>query len=101
VATGIDVSINEAEKLYKNDEKIVQLNGLTDTANTKGSDDDEPLLFETLEMKDNGSSGGERVSVDQDLIQYAEKIESKLENRGPDIGQVLDDIESKNKTKRC
>ena len=89
VATGIDVSIDEVEKLCKNDEKIVQLNGSTDAVNPKSSIDDEPLLFDTLEVKDNKNSrDGVRASVDQGSIQYAERIE--LDNQGLEGDEVLD-----------
>jgi len=90
VATGIDVSIDEADKLYKNSEKIVQINGLSDAVNTKIEDDDEPLLFDTLEMKDTEKSGGVvRTSVDLGSIQYEEKNE--LDNQARNSEQVLDD----------
>jgi len=90
VATGIDVSIDDAEKFYKNDEKIVQINGLSDAVNTKIADDDEPLLFDTLEMKDTEKSGGVvRASVDLGSMQDDEKNE--LDNQVCNSKQVLDD----------
>jgi len=90
VATGIDVSIDDTEKFYKNDEKIVQINGLSDAVNSKIPDDDEPLLFDTLEMNDTEKSGGAvRASVDPGSMQYDEKNE--LDNQACNSEQVLDD----------
>ena len=90
VATGIDVSIDDAEKVYKNDEKIVQINGLNDTVNTKIADEDEPLLFDALEMKDTEKSGSVvRVSADIGSMQYDEKNE--LDNQAFNSEEGLDD----------
>jgi cell division protein FtsZ len=90
VATGIDASNNEAEKPNKNDEKVVQLNGLTDAVNINSMSDDEPLLFDTLEIKDIGNPGDEaRVLVEEKSIQYDEKNE--LDNQGFDSHQMSDD----------
>jgi len=90
VATGIDVSIDDTEKFYKNDEKIVQINGLSDAVNSKIPDDDEPLLFDTLDMNDTEKSGGAvRASVDSGSMQYDEKNE--LDNQACNSEQVLDD----------
>ena len=90
VATGIDASNNEAEKPNKNDEKVVQLNGLTDAVNINGMSDDEPLLFDTLEIKDIRNSGDEaRVLVEEKSIQYDEKNE--LDNQGFCSHQISDD----------
>ena len=90
VATGIDVSIADAEKVYKNDEKIVQINGLNDTVNTKIAHEDEPLLFDTLEMKDTEKSGSVvRASADIGSMQYDEKNE--LDNQACNSEEVLDD----------
>lgn len=90
VATGIDASNNEVEKPYKNDEKVVQLNGLTDAVNINDMSDDEPLLFDTLEIKDIRSSEDEaRVLVEEKSIQYDEKNE--LDNQVFDSYQVSDD----------
>ena len=76
VATGIDASNNEVEKPHKNDEKVVQLNGLTDAVNINDMSDDEPLLFDTLEIKDIRNSEDEaRVLVEEKSIQYDEKNE--------------------------
>ena len=90
VATGIDVSIDDAEKVYKNDEKIVQINGLSDTVNTKIADEDEPLLFDALEMKDTEKSGSVvRASADIGSMQYDEKNE--LDNQAFNSEEGLDD----------
>ena len=90
VATGIDVSIDDAEKVYKNDEKIVQINGLNDTVNTKIADEDEPLLFDALEMKDTEKSGSVvRASADIGSMQYDEKNE--LDNQAFNSEEGLDD----------
>ena len=90
VATGIDASNNEVGKPNKNDEKVVQLNGLTDAVNINGMSDDEPLLFDTLEIKDIRNSGDEaRVLVEEKSIQYDEKNE--LDNQGFDLHQMSDD----------
>jgi len=90
VATGIDASNNEVEKPYKNDEKVVQLNGLTDAVNINDMSDDEPLLFDTLEIKDIRNSEDEaRVLVEEKSIQYDEKNE--LDNQVFDSYQVSDD----------
>jgi cell division protein FtsZ len=90
VATGIDVSIDDAEKVYKNDEKIVQINGLKDTVNTKIADEDEPLLFDALEMKDTEKSGSVvRASADIGSMQYDEKNE--LDNQAFNSEEGLDD----------
>jgi len=90
VATGIDVSIDDAEKVYKNDEKIVQINGLNDTVNTKIADEDEPLLFDALEMKDTEKSGSVvRASADIGSMQYDEKNE--LDNQAFNSKEGLDD----------
>jgi cell division protein FtsZ len=90
VATGIDVSIDDAEKVYKNDEKIVQINGLKDTVNTKIADEDEPLLFDALEMKDTEKSGSVvRASADIGSMQYDEKNE--LDNQAFNSKEGLDD----------
>jgi len=90
VATGIDVSIDKTEKFHKNDEKIVQINGLSDAVNAKGSADDEPLLFDTLEMKDiENSEGALRVSAGLESIQHDEKNE--FDNQPFNSDQVLDD----------
>jgi len=90
VATGIDVSIDDAEKVYKNDEKIVQINGLNDTVNTKIADEDEPLLFDALEMKDTEKSGSVvRASADLGSMQYDEKNE--LDNQAFNSEEGLDD----------
>jgi len=90
VATGIDASNNEVEKPYKNDEKVVQLNGLTDAVNINDMSDDEPLLFDTLEIKDIRNSEDEaRVLVEEKSIQYDEKNES--DNQVFDSYQVSDD----------
>jgi len=90
VATGIDVSIDDAEKVYKNDEKIVQINGLSDTVNTKIADEDEPLLFDALEMKDTEKSGSVvRASADIGSMQYDEKNE--LNNQAFNSEEGLDD----------
>ena len=90
VATGIDASNNEVEKPYKNDEKVVQLNGLTDAVNINDMSDDEPLLFDTLEIKDIRNSEDEaRVLVEEKSIQYDEK--NKLDNQVFDSYQVSDD----------
>ena len=90
VATGIDASNNEVEKPYKNDEKVVQLNGLTDAVNINDMSDDEPLLFDTLEIKDIRNSEDEaRVIVEEKSIQYDEKNE--LDNQVFDSYQVSDD----------
>ena len=90
VATGIDVSIDDAEKVYKNDEKIVQINGLNDTVNTKIADEDEPLLFDALEMKDTEKSGSVvRASADIGSMQYDEKNE--LDNQAFNLEEGLDD----------
>lgn len=90
VATGIDASNNEVEKPYKNDEKVVQLNGLTDAVNLNDMSDDEPLLFDTLEIKDIRNSEDEaRVLVEEKSIQYDEKNE--LDNQVFDSYQVSDD----------
>ena len=90
VATGIDVSIDDAEKVYKNDEKIVQINGLNDTVNTKIADEDEPLLFDALEMKDTEKSGSVvRASADIGSMQYDEKNE--LNNQAFNSEEGLDD----------
>ena len=45
------------EHLKTSIESINQLNGLTDAVNPKSSGDDEPLLFDTLEVKNNKNSG--------------------------------------------
>lgn len=90
VATGIDVSIDDAEKVYKNDEKIVQINDLSDTVNTKIADEDEPLLFDALEMKDTEKSGSVvRASADIGSMQYDEKNE--LDNQAFNSEEGLDD----------
>ena len=90
VATGIDASNNEVEKPYKNDEKVVQLNGLTDAVNINDMSDDEPLLFDTLEIKNIRNSEDEaRVLVEEKSIQYDEKNE--LDNQVFDSYQVSDD----------
>ena len=90
VATGIDATNNEVEKPYKNDEKVVQLNGLTDAVNINDMSDDEPLLFDTLEIKDIRNSEDEaRVLVEEKSIQYDEKNE--LDNQVFDSYQVSDD----------
>ena len=90
VATGIDASNNEVEKPYKNDEKVVQLNGLTDAVNINDMSDDEPLLFDTLEIKDIRNSEDEaRVLVEETSIQYDDKNE--LDNQVFDSYQVSDD----------
>lgn len=90
VATGIDASNNEVEKPYKNDEKVVQLNSLTDAVNINDMSDDEPLLFDTLEIKDIRNSEDEaRVLVEEKSIQYDEKNE--LDNQVFDSYQVSDD----------
>ena len=93
VATGIDASNNEVEKPYKNDEKVVQLNGLTDAVNINDINDmsdDEPLLFDTLEIKDIRNSEDEaRVLVEEKSIQYDEKNER--DNQVFDSYQVSDD----------
>ena len=90
VATGIDASNNEVEKPYKNDEKVVQLNGLTDAVNINDMSDDEPLLFDTLEIKDIRNSEDEaRVLVEEKSIKYDEKNES--DNQVFDSYQVSDD----------
>jgi hypothetical protein len=90
VATGIDVSIDDAEKVYKNDKKIVQINGLNDTVNTKIADEDEPLLFDALEMKDTEKSGSVvRASADIGSMQYDEKNE--LDNQAFNSKEGLDD----------
>ena len=90
VATGIDASNNEVEKPYKNDEKVVQLNGLTDAVNLNDMSDDEPLLFDTLEIKDTRNSEDEaRALVEEKSIQYDEKNE--LDNQVFDSYQVSDD----------
>ena len=90
VATGIDVSIDDAEKVYKNDEKIVQINGLNDTVNTKIADEDEPLLFDALEMKDTEKSGSVvRASADIGSMQYDETNE--LDNQAFNSEEGLDD----------
>ena len=90
VATGIDASNNEVEKPYKNDEKVVQLNGLTDAVNINDMSDDEPLLFDNLEIKDIRNSEDEaRVLVEEKSIQYDEKNE--LDNQVFDSYQVSDD----------
>tara|TARA_B110000008_G_scaffold69163_4_gene70035 strand:+ start:2243 stop:3709 length:1467 start_codon:yes stop_codon:yes gene_type:complete len=90
VATGIDASNNEVEKPYKNDEKVVQLNGLTDAVNINDMSDDEPLLFDTLEIKDiRNSEDDARVLVEEKSIQYDEKNE--LDNQVFDSYQVSDD----------
>lgn len=90
VATGIDASNNEVEKPYKNDEKVVQLNGLTDAVNINDMSDDEPLLFDTLEIKDIRNSEDEaRVLVEEKSIQYDEKNE--LDNQVFGSYQVSDD----------
>ncbi|MBT6437939.1 MAG: cell division protein FtsZ [Rhodobacteraceae bacterium] len=90
VATGIDASNNEVEKPYKNDEKVVQLNGLTDAVNINDMSDDEPLLFDTLEIKDIRNSEDEaRVLVEEKSIQYDEK--NDLDNQVFDSYQVSDD----------
>ena len=90
VATGIDASNNEVEKPYKNDEKVVQLNGLTDAVNINDMSDDEPLLFDTLEIKDIRNSEDEaRVLVEEKSIQYDEKNE--FDNQVFDSYQVSDD----------
>ena len=90
VATGIDASNNEVEKPYKNDEKVVQLNSLTDAVNINDMSDDEPLLFDTLEIKDIRNSEDEaRVLVEETSIQYDDKNE--LDNQVFDSYQVSDD----------
>ncbi len=90
VATGIDASNNEVEKPYKNDEKVVQLNSLTDAVNINDMSDDEPLLFDTLEIKDIRNSEDEaRVLVEEKSIKYDEKNES--DNQVFDSYQVSDD----------
>ena len=90
VATGIDASNNEVEKTNKNDAKVVQLNGLTDSVNINGMSDDEPLLFDTLEINDIRNSGDEtRVLAEEKSIQYDEKNE--LDNQGFDSHQMFDD----------
>ncbi|MBT6270999.1 MAG: cell division protein FtsZ [Rhodobacteraceae bacterium] len=90
VATGIDASNNEVEKPYKNDEKVVQLNGLTDAVNLNDMSDDEPLLFDTLEIKDTRNSEDEaRALVEEKSIQYDEKNER--DNQVFDSYQVSDD----------
>jgi len=90
VATGIDASNNEVEKPYKNDEKVVQLNGLTDAVNINDMSDDEPLLFDTLEIKDIRNSEDEaRVLVEEKSIQYDEKNDH--DNQVFDSYQVSDD----------
>ena len=90
VATGIDASNNEVEKPYKNDEKVVELNSLTDAVNINDMSDDEPLLFDTLEIKDIRNSEDEaRVLVEEKSIQYDEKNE--FDNQVFDSYQVSDD----------
>ena len=90
VATGIDVSIDDAEKFYKNDEKIVEINGLNDIVNTKIADEDEPLLFDALEMKDTEKSGSVvRASADLGSMQYDENNE--LDNQVFNSEEGLDD----------
>ena len=90
VATGIDASNNEVEKPYKNDEKVVQLSGLTNAVNINDVSDDQPLLFDTLEIKDIRNSEDEaRVLVEEKSIQYDEKNER--DNQVFDSYQVSDD----------
>lgn len=88
VATGIDVSVTEVGKFCKDNEQVVELNSLTDVAETKALDNNEPLLFESLEIKNNKSSEREAsASEDQESIQFINKVESESHELGSD--QVL------------